>query len=352
MSSAFTRRLPILLLITLLVLLVAYLQWPKTNEKQQKHQRVVSVKTTPVTKAQYRDTIEAIATTRANEQVFITTKYSDLVDEIFFQDGDIVKKGDILVRLNNREEAAKVKELQANLAESVAQLNRIKGLYKKKATSKALVDQQDAKTKAISAQLLSAKIKLNDFSIKAPFSGILGFREISQGALVNVGDVITSLDDLSEVKVDFTIAERFLTTVAVGQTIEASSIAYKDTIFIGTISSVDSRVDSKTRTLKVRAKIPNPELKLRAGMLLNVKIIRDIEQILQLPESAIIPIDNDHFVFIVKEGKAQRKKISIGRRKQGIVEVVSGLQVSDEVVIEGALKLRDGSQVKVLEQTL
>tara|TARA_R110002012_G_scaffold61373_3_gene160917 strand:- start:3194 stop:4249 length:1056 start_codon:yes stop_codon:yes gene_type:complete len=346
--SAVSRRLPLLLLVTMLVVLAVYLQWPKTKITQEKNQRVVSVKTVVIALADFKDAVEAIGTSRANEQVLITSKYSDLVDDISFQDGDTVKKGDILVRLNSQEEAAKVKELQANLAESVAQLNRFQDLFDKKATSKSLVDQQEAKTKAIAAQLLSAKIKLDDLTIKAPFSGVLGFREISLGALVDVGDVITSLDDLSIIKVDFSIPERYLNTIAVGQRIEATNTAYQSEEFIGKVSSIDSRIDPVTRTLKVRAEISNGDHKLRAGMLLNLQVVRNVEKVLQLPESAVIPIEDEHFVFVIEDGKAVKKSFKIGRRYHGFVEVLSGLDNNSEVVIEGALKLSDGTAVNVL----
>lgn len=345
MFAAISRRLPLLLLVGVLIALVIYLQWPEKAIKQEQHERVVSVKTTQIALAEFKDSVEAVGTSRANEQVFITSKYSDLVDEVLFQDGETVQKGDILVRLNSKEEGAKVKELQANLAESVAQLNRFQDLYKQKATSQSLVDQQEAKTKAISAQLLSAKIKLAEFTIKAPFSGMLGFREISLGALINVGDVITSLDDLSTIKVDFSIPERYLTTVSIGQRIEATNTAYKEKVFIGKISSIDARIDSVTRTLKVRAEIPNADHKLRAGMLLNLQVVRNVEQILQVPESAVIPIEDEHFIFIVEADKAVKKKLEIGRRHRGFVEVVAGVEIGTEVVIEGALKLRDGTAV-------
>ena len=348
MSSVISRRLPLILLIGALIALVVYLQWPETVTTQEKHQRVVSVKTTTLALAEFKDSVEAIGTSRANEQVLITSKYSDLVDEISFQDGETVNKGDILVRLNSREEAAKVKELQANLAESVAQLNRFQDLFAKKATSKSLVDQQEAKTKAISAQLLSAKIKFDDFTIKAPFSGVLGFREISLGALIDVGDVITSLDDLSIIKVDFSIPERYLTTVSIGQNIEATNTAYQSEVFIGKVTSLDSRIDPVTRTLKVRAEISNADHKLRAGMLLNLQVVRKVEQILQLPESAVIPIEDKHFVFVIEDDKAIKKQLKIGRRYHGFVEVLGGIDTGTKVVIEGALKLRDGTTVNVL----
>jgi len=296
----------------------------------------------------FKDTVESLGSAIANEQVFITSKSSDLVEQISFEDGQAVKAGQVLVRLNSQEENAKVKELEANLAESVAQLNRLQDLYKKKATSKSVVEEQEAKTKAIGAQLMSAKTKLFDLTIKAPFDGVLGFREISLGAYISAGDVITSLDDLSQVKVDFNIPERFFTTLKVGQKVEAKNAAY-DEVFTGEISSIDSRIDPTTRMVKVRALIPNDEQKLRAGMLLKITVERQVEQVLMVPESAIIPIENDHFVFTISEGKAKKTQVTIGRRQPGVVEILDGLNEGQGVVTEGALKLRDGSAVNVLE---
>ena len=349
MSSSMKSRLPLLLIFAFLIVLIAYIQWPEAEVQQKRHQRVVPVKVAETKVAEFKDVIAAIGSARANEQVLITSKQADLVEEVAFQDGDIVEKGAILVKLNNQEERAKVNELEANLAESVAQLNRYQDLLKKKATSTSQVDEQEAKTKAIAAQLASAKTKLNDLVIKAPFDGVLGFREISVGAYVKSGDVITSLDDLSVVKVDFSVPERFYTAVIVGQSIEATNSAYQNTVFTGKVTSVDPRIDNATRMVKVRAEIPNQDYRLRAGMLLSINVERSVEQVLQVPESAIIPIEDKHFVFIIVDGKAQRKEVVTGRRKPGIVEVVSGLVDGEPVVIEGALKLRDGTSVSVLE---
>ncbi|NMP30897.1 efflux RND transporter periplasmic adaptor subunit [Thalassotalea sp. M1531] len=350
MSSSIKNRLPFLLILALLVALVAYINWPAEQVQKQRKARVVAVKVAKVQNADFKDVIEALGNARANEQVLITSKYADLVDEVSFHDGALVRKGDILVKLNNQEEAAKVKELEANLAESVAQLNRYQDLLKNKATSKSQVDQHEAQTKAIAAQLLSAKTKLNELTITAPFDGVLGFRQISVGAYIKSGDVITSLDDLGIVKVDFSVPERFYTTIKIGQVIEATNTAYVNKIFAGKVTSIDPRIDNVTRMVKIRAEIPNQNYELRAGMLLKIKVERSIEKVLQIPESAIIPIEDKHFVFVIDDNKALRKQVIVGRRKPGIVEVVDGLMESESVVTEGALKLRDGTNVNVLEQ--
>ncbi len=348
--SPFTSRLPLLLLLAILVSLIVYLQWPEAEKEKSQYKRVVAVKMTPVLLADFIESVEAVGTARANEQVVITSKYSDIVDEIFFDDGQQVKKGVVLVKLNNQQELAKVNELTANLSESKAHLKRLTELLASRAISKSIVEQQEAKTKAVEAQLVSALSRLNDLTIRAPFSGVLGFREVSKGAYIDAGDAITSLDDLSVIKVDFHLPERLLTHIHVGQQVSAANTAYRNKEFIGKITAIDSRIDSSTRSIKVRANISNEALKLHPGMLLNISVLLQVEKILQLPESSIIPIENIHYVFVEKEGKAIRKAIKIGRRHPGVVEVVSGLVEGQQVVVEGALKLRDGSAVSIIGQ--
>lgn len=341
-------RIPLLLIAMILVALIAYLQWPESKKEKSKFKREVPVKMTKVVLTEFVDSIEAVGTGRANEQVLLTSKYSNLISDVYFDDGQLVNKGDVLVKFNNQEELAKVSELEANLSESTAQLTRLAELLTSKATSKSIVDQQTAKTKAIEAQLVSARAKVAELTIRAPFAGVLGFREVSRGSYINSGDIITSLDDLSVIKVDFFLPERLLTNVAIGQQVSAGNTAYRNEKFVGKITAIDSRIDASTRMVKVRANINNESLKLRPGMLLTISVLLNIEDTLQLPESAIIPIEEKHYVFTVNEGEAARKAIIIGRRHPGIVEVVSGLVAGESVVVEGALKLREGSDVKVL----
>ncbi len=348
-NSPISSRLPLFIIISILLVLIVYLQWPETKKEKSQYNRVVSVKMTPVLLAEFIESVEALGTARANEQVVITSKYSDLVDEVYFDDGQFVKKGAPLIRLNNQEELAKVNELTANLSESQAHLKRLSELLASRATSASLVEQQAAQTKAIEAQLASAKARLSDLTIRAPFSGVLGFRQVSKGAYVDAGKTITSLDDSSLIKVDFHLPERLLTHINVGQQISAKNTAYKSKEFIGKITAIDSRIDSNTRTIKVRASINNENQKLHPGMLLNISVLLQVENILQLPESSIIPIEGSHYVFTEKEGKAFRKAIEIGRRQPGVVEVISGLKEGEQVVVEGALKLRDGATVSIIE---
>ncbi len=343
------KRLPAILTVIFFIALIGYLLWPATQQDSQYQARVTKIRAAEAALAEFKDTVEALATTRANEQILVTTKYADVVKQLYFEDGQSVSKGEVLVQLDRQEEQAKVRELEANLEEAVVQLNRLQDLLKNRATSKSQVDQQEATTKAIRAQLTNARIRLNDTTIKAPFNGVLGFRQVSVGAYLVPGDVITSLDDISQMKLDFAVPERFLPTIAVGQPINATSDAYGEQLFEGKITSISPRVDPVTRTLSVRAEINNQQGLLRPGMLLKLKIVRQVESVLQIPESALIPIEERQYVFIVKQDIAKRQEVKIGRRQPGFVEILSGLQPSDQVVTEGTLKIRDGSQVTLLE---
>lgn len=347
MAQSKSSRLPLLFLSALLIGLVAYVQWPKTDSQKSRFQRVVMVKTAPVIDAEFSDEFEALGTTIANEAVIITSQRSDIVEGVFFNDGDVVKKGQILVELRKEAEQANVRELKANLKESSAQLTRYNELRKQDVASVAQLEEQQAKTESIQARLKNSQAQLAKLSIKAPFDGQLGFRNVSVGSSVKNGDVITSLDDLSMVKVDFFIPEQYLSTINVKQSINARNVAYPDVVFKGVVSSISPRLDTKTRMIKVRALIPNKESKLRPGMLMAITIKRKVEHVLQLPESAIIPFEDSHFVFVNKDGVAVRTPIIIGRRKPGIVEVISGIEEGTSVVTEGALKLRNGSSIAV-----
>tara|TARA_B110000879_G_C11177621_1_gene516834 strand:+ start:3284 stop:4438 length:1155 start_codon:yes stop_codon:yes gene_type:complete len=349
-KEALVSRLPLFIIIIVLISLIAYLTWPEKQVEKSQYKRFVAVKMTPVILTDFIESVEAVGTASANEQVKITSINSDLVDEVYFSDGEKVKKGELLVTLNNQEEHAKVSELSANLLESQAHLKRLSDLLLSNATSMSLVEQQVAKTKAIEAQLLSAQARLNDTSIRAPFAGVLGFREISRGAYIDAGTIITSLDDLSQIKVDFYLPERLFTKINIDQKITAFNTAYDEKAFVGKVIAIDSRIDPKTRSMKVRAIIANPSGKLRPGMLLNISVLLQIEKIFQLPESAIIPIEDKHYVFVVNEEKALRKRIEIGRRHPGFVEISSGLIEGELVVVEGALKLRDGTAVTIIDQ--
>jgi membrane fusion protein (multidrug efflux system) len=303
-----------------------------------------------VEKTEFPVIVEALGTARANEAVVITSQQSDIVESIHFDDGDVVEKGQLLLSMNDREERARLNELNINIQEAQRQLKRITNLAKTSVASEQLLDEQQAKVKGLRAQIEVAKAKLEELQLKAPFSGILGIRQVSVGAYLTPSAIITTLDDLRKVKVDFNISESHLPSLSNGQQVKAVSVAYPGQIFTGIISSINSRVDANTRSVQVRALIDNPEMKLRPGMLLQINLQKRVLESLVVPEKAIIPNEDKQFVFVIVDGKAVQKEVVTGLRRPGVVQIISGLQSGDKVVTEGALRLRNGSAVSILSE--
>ena len=339
---------PLLVAVIVVIGLLVYLYFPQENIQNERGQDATQVVLYQVQEAEFEVVVEALGTAKANESVLLTAQRTDIVQSINFDDGENVKKGQLLLKLNDREEIAHLNELDINLQEAKRQLKRITNLAKKSAASEQLLDEQQAKVNAILAQKEVANAQLAELELRAPFAGKLGIRQVSLGSLVRPGDLITTLDDLHVVKVDFNIAESHLPSVLGGQLIRAKSIAYPGEVFVGKITSIDSRVNPITRSIQIRATIDNKEEKLRPGMLMQIDLQKQMLNTLVLPEAALLPIEDKQYVYVVVDGIAKFKEVIVGRRKPGIAQIVSGLNVGDQVVVEGALKLRDGSQVTVL----
>ena len=339
---------PLLIAVMLCLGLVVYLYLPKDVSEQVKQANITLVKVHRTIEEEFEVVVEALGTGRANESVLITTQTSDIVQEIHFDDGVRVKAGQVLLTLIDLEEKARLAASDVDLQEANRQLKRIANLAKNNVASEQLLDEQQAEVNALIAEMNVLKTQMGALEVRAPFDGLLGLRQVSVGALVRPGDVITTLDDLSTIKVDFNIAEVHLPSVAIGQNIRATSIAYPDETFEGKIVSIGSRVNPATRAIQIRANINNQDFKLRPGMLLQINLQKKMLTTLTLPEASLVPVEDKHFVFVVNDEMVTRKQVSIGLRKPGKVQIVSGLKEGEMVVIEGALKLRDGSKVKLL----
>jgi membrane fusion protein (multidrug efflux system) len=185
--------------------------------------------------------------------------------------------------------------------------------------------------------------------IRAPFSGRVGLRRVSVGTLISPGDVITTLDDTSVIKLDFSVPENFLSTLREGLAVRATAPAFSGRTFTGKVASIDSRVDMNTRAVTVRALLANEDGALKAGMFLNVALANDERESLFIPEQALTPEAERQFVFVVADGKAQRREVRIGARRPGSVEVLAGLTAGEQVIVEGTQKVRDGVPVRATE---
>lgn len=308
-----------------------------------------AVSVTQVSRQLIFDHIESVGTAVANESVNLTPKVSDTISRVGFQDGDLVRAGDILVELTNASETARLSEAQSTADEAVRQYERLRTLNGDNLISATDLDAARTRAETAQARLEGVIVAMDDRLIRAPFSGVLGFRNVSEGSLVSPNTVITTLDDISVIKLDFSIAEVYLAQIASGQAIEAESIVYRGRQFDGTVQVVGSRIDPVTRSVQVRAVIDNAEGVLRPGMLMTVTLALNAVQANVLPEQALVPRSGKQFIFVVDEANVvSQVEVVIGRRRPGVVEIISGVSEGEKVVTEGLAQLRPGLTVRVL----
>jgi membrane fusion protein (multidrug efflux system) len=295
--------------------------------------------------------LKALGTARANEAVEITAKTSNIVAAVRFRDGERVSKGAVLVELDSAQARADLAAANAALTESNSQYQRAQELLPTQSLSKSQFDQIVAARAANAARVDAARARLEDTVIRAPFTGRVGLRRVSVGGFISPGAVITTLDDTSIIKVDFAVPENNLTALRAGLTVSVTSVAYPGRVFRGKVASIDSRVDATSRSVQVRAELPNTDGALKPGMFLNVDLLRDERRAIVIPEESIVPDQNRQFVFVVKDGQAEKREVRTGLRRPGSIEVISGLAVGERIVVEGTVKLRESGPVRDLARS-
>ena len=290
--------------------------------------------------------IEAVGTAQAKESVKITSKVSNTVTAIRFKEGEEVAEGSVLVEMHDTESRAAVAEAEAALARTRSQFDRSQDLRSRQALSVADFEQVEATLKADEARLAAAKSRLADTVLRAPFRGTTGFRNISVGGYVSPGTVITTLDDTSTIKLDFTVPETMLFIVRRGLPIAARATGLPERVFTGVVTNMDSRVDPVTRSIAVRAELPNSDGMLRQGMFMTVSLKGELAPTLLVPEEALVPERGKAYVFVVQDNVVQRREVRTGKRKPGSVEIIEGVHEHEHVVVEGTQNIRDGSTVQ------
>jgi membrane fusion protein (multidrug efflux system) len=293
--------------------------------------------------------VEALGTAKANESVEIRPQVSQPIRAIHFEEGQRVEAGQILVELDNAEARADVAVARANLIDMENKFRRARDLYESRSVSASELDQRRAQRDAARAELNAAEARLSDSDVRAPFAGRVGLRYVSLGSLVTPQTIITTLDDTDTIKLDFDVPETWLARLARGLPVEARSAAWPDEGFRGLVASIDTRVDPVSRTVTVRALIPNEAEHLRPGMFLTVTLLREDVVALVVPEQAIVPEQSQQFVFVVGDAqRIEKREVRTGRRRPGQVEILAGLAEGERVVAEGTQKARAGKTVEVV----
>lgn len=304
------------------------------------------------TEKKFSDRIEALGTLRAKESVDLTAKVTETVIEVGFSDGQRVARGDVLVHLSATEEEAMLTEARSTATEAQSQFERSQQLAGQGAASTAQLDEARRVYETARARALAIESRIHDLVITAPFDGIVGLRNISVGALVQPGDLITTIDDDSTMKLDFAVPSSFLPDVTPATPVLAKARAYGNKLFEGEIRSVSSRVDPVTRSVLVRAELPNPDRLLKPGLLMTVELQSNTRTAVLIPEEALMPVGRKNFVMVVGEASeggtiARRREVKPGGRREGEVEILEGLSPGEQVISRGTLKVRDGALVRI-----
>ncbi|MEO6216063.1 MAG: efflux RND transporter periplasmic adaptor subunit [Sphingomonas sp.] len=301
----------------------------------------------PATPHVFSEEIETIGTARANEQVTLAANVTERVDRLLFDDGMIVRRGQLLAVLSQSQEQASLTGAVASEVQARTQLQRVEQLSKLGFVTRSLLDTQTATVGKARADAAAIRAQINDRMIRAPFSGHVSLRTISEGSIVTSGTPIVTISDVSRIKLDFTVPETKLKSLRAGQTIRAVAATFPDAPLVGTISVIDPVIDLSSRAAMVRAILPNPGGRIKPGMLLTVKIETGRRAALAVPEIAIVSEGEHRYVFVVDAtGKAKRSAVQTGLRDNGLIEV-TGLPSTARVISEGVVKVTDGMKVRL-----
>jgi len=296
-----------------------------------------------------QEDLQAVGSLQSNESVILRPEVSGRISAIGFKDGQAVRKGQMLIALDNSLNAAEVAQMQAENDLALANLKRSEDLASRKFISSSAQDTAASNAQVADAKLKLAQARLSKMRILAPFDGVVGIRGVSLGDYVKDGTDLVNVEDVRILKVDFRLPERNLTQVKVGQNIEVVADALPGERFSGHIDAINPRIDANGRSLEIRARLDNTVGKLRPGMFVRVRVIvGERTNALLVPEEAIVPQGADFYVYKVVDGQARRVPVKIGVRRDALVEIVEGLSIADQVVTAGMRLSRDGQPVRVL----
>lgn len=296
-------------------------------------------------------TVNAVGALIAEDSVMLRPEIDGRITTLLFKEGQPVKKGAVLVVLDSAEQRAHVAAAQADMKLAANRYKRNEELVAQNFISKQALDESRANLDILRARLQQEQVALDKTVLRAPFAAVAGLRQVSPGAYVNKGDDIVRLDALGTLKLEVPVPETYLPLVHIGLPVTLTVDALPGQSFSGKVHAIDPVVDSVSRNVRVRARIANPKGQLKPGMF--ARATADLggkTSAILLPEQVIVPRPDGSYVFLAIDGKAELRKVTLGKREPGRVEIVSGVVVGDTVVLDGQIKLRPGVPVVSLEE--
>jgi len=310
----------------------------------------VGVVVSPVRSGTVVDRAESVGTVRSRDAVTITAKVAGIVQQIRFQEGQRVREGDPLVDLDSAALRAEFDQARALHDDARSQLVRARGLQAGQTIAAQRLETLEALTRQAEGRVRQTQARLEEMRVLAPFEGRVGLRQVSVGALVQPGTVVTTLDDIARVRVEFSVPEVNMARIREGATVVARSSAFGDRRFTGRIAVVDTRIDTATRTIRVISEFDNPDEALKPGLFMTVDIeLQRRDDALIVAEEALDPIGERNYVYVIRDNRARRVEVRLGQRLPGEVEVLSGVRAGEPVVVRGIQRLRNDAPVRVVE---
>ncbi|MDX9837259.1 MAG: efflux RND transporter periplasmic adaptor subunit [Azoarcus sp.] len=310
----------------------------------------VAVEVQPVRARSMADDVTAVGSLVSNESVVLRPEVAGRIAEIGFRDGAPVRKGEVLVAFDAAVQRAELQQAQASLSLAVANHRRAEDLFARKFVSQSGLDTAQSQLEAAKASVALAQARFERTRIRAPFDGIAGIRKVSVGDYIKDGEALVNVEDIATLKLDFRLPELYLGRLQVGQRLEVTSDVLPGERFDATLDAIDPLVDAQGRAVQLRARLANAGNRLRPGVFVRVRLIlQSRPEVPVVPEEALVAAPgNIQFVYRVDEGRAKRVEVVTGARRGGMVELVEGPAVGDQVVTAGQLKLRDGAAVSIV----
>lgn len=292
----------------------------------------------------------AVGSIRSDESVTLRSEIAGRIVRIGFEEGQAVASGQLLFALDDSVHRAELDQARANHILARRNFDRANELFGRSLVSQADRDQAAANFEAASATLALAQARLDKTRLLAPFAGVTGLRLVSPGDYVNAGQDLVNLEAMRKVKVDFRVDESALPALRVGQPLEVEVDAYPGERFGGEVYAIDPRVADATRSIALRAHLPNPDGRLRPGQFARVRLaVAHRDDAIVVPEQAVFPRGERQFVYVVDNGTARQREVRLGQRTPGSAEVLDGLRLGDTVVISGHQRLADGAPVRLAD---
>jgi len=313
----------------------------------------------------FTDRIEVLGAAKAQQSITLTAPATQLITRLRFQSGDYVRQGQVLAELNALETDAAIVQAESQVKLAKSNWDRWQKLADQGIAPAATAEQFEAQWEQAAAMLEASRARAGDRTIRAPFSGVIGLNDAATGMLANPAAGIATLDDISVIRVDFPVAERFVSILRQGLPLSATADAYPATEFRGRVATIDTRLDPATRSIMARAEFPNPDGRLKPGMLMRIVIDQAVRQNPAAPEAAMIFEAGESFVYKVEPAPAQgaggpgqgggmiavRHRVGAGLRQDGMVEITQGLRLGDRIVADGTNRIRPNDPIRVAGAT-